>query len=53
MNAQKESGIDYLEEGVREFELDGGRRMRVYASPYTPAFNGYAFADAEDEDRFS
>jgi len=27
--------------------------MRVYASPYTPAFNGFAFAYAEDEDRFN
>jgi len=53
MKAQKEFGIHYLKEGVHEFELQDGKRVRVYASPYTPAFNGYTLAYGKDEDRFN
>lgn len=53
MIAQKEFGIHYLGEGVHEFEVGDGRKLRVYASPYTSEFNGYAFAYGEAEDRFN
>ncbi|CAA9964473.1 ser/Thr protein phosphatase family protein [Pyrenophora teres f. maculata] len=53
MQAQKSHGIHYLEEGTYEFVLQDGRKFTVYASPYTPEFNGYAFAYGEDEDRFN
>ena len=36
MNAQKGFGLHYLEEGVHEFDLRYGKKLRVYASPYTP-----------------
>ncbi|KAF2653686.1 hypothetical protein K491DRAFT_567287, partial [Lophiostoma macrostomum CBS 122681] len=56
----KENGVHYLREGVHEFELpspsSGYRRkktLKVYASPYTPAHNGYAFTYGTDEDRFN
>jgi hypothetical protein len=51
--AQKAFGIRYLEEGVHEFKLQSGKILRVYASSYTPEFYGYAFAYAEDGDRFN
>ncbi|KAF2026145.1 hypothetical protein EK21DRAFT_92686 [Setomelanomma holmii] len=53
LKAQKERGIHYLEEGVHNFELKGGKTLKVYASPYTPKFNGYAFPYTEEEDRFN
>ncbi len=38
-------GIQLLEEGVHSITLKNGRSFRIYyASPYTPEFNGYAFA---------
>jgi hypothetical protein len=58
----KDEGVYYLQEGVHEFELpatsggnslDLNRTLRVYASPYTPAHNGYAFTYGPDEDRFN
>ncbi|KAK3064524.1 hypothetical protein LTS18_006460, partial [Coniosporium uncinatum] len=49
----KEAGLRYLEEGTHTFELKSGVRFTVYASPYTPEFNGYAFAYEHDEDRFN
>ncbi|KAE8859390.1 hypothetical protein P3342_010930 [Pyrenophora teres f. teres] len=53
MQSQKSYGIYYLEEGTHQFVLQDGRRFTVYASPYTPEFNGYAFAYGKDEDRFN
>ncbi|CAM1501792.1 Fc.00g037760.m01.CDS01 [Cosmosporella sp. VM-42] len=41
--AAKEDGVHYLEEGVHEFDLENGARLRVYASPYTPVYGGWAF----------
>jgi hypothetical protein len=48
---EKES-VYYLEEGRHEFELNDGRSFSLWTSPYTPEFNGYAFAYRKDEDRF-
>jgi Icc-related predicted phosphoesterase len=53
MKAQREFGIYYLDEGTHEFVLRDGRKFSVYASPYTPEFNGYAFAYGEKEDWFN
>ena len=53
MQNRKSNGIHYLEEGTHGFFLKDGRHFTVYASPYTPEFNGYAFAYGEGEDRFN
>jgi Icc-related predicted phosphoesterase len=50
--AQKTHGVHYLEEGTHTFTLKHGANFTIYASPYTPEFNGYAFAYGT-EDRFS
>ena len=39
----KEDGVHYLTEGVYEFNLDNGARLRVYASQYTPMYGGWGF----------
>lgn len=36
-------GITYLEEGARDFVLHNGARLRVYSSPWTPSYGGWAF----------
>lgn len=46
-------GVRLLEEGTHKITLHDGRSLTLYASPYTPEFNGYAFAYAEEEDRFN
>jgi Icc-related predicted phosphoesterase len=53
MKEQEIDGIHYLDEGTHTFILKDGRRFSVYASPYTPEFNGYAFAYGKEEDRFN
>ena len=53
MKEQKIHGIHYLDEGTHTFTLQDGRQFSVYASPYTPEFNGYAFAYGKEEDRFN
>lgn len=43
--AEKEAnGIHLLKHGVHEFLFEDGRSFTIFASPYTPAFGGYAFA---------
>lgn len=49
---QRKHGIYYLEEGTHNFTLGSGVKFSTYASPYTPEFNGYAFAYGT-EDRFN
>jgi Icc-related predicted phosphoesterase len=51
MSLEKE-GVYYPEEGRHDFKLKDGRQFNVWASPYTPEFNGYAFAYGKDDDRF-
>lgn len=46
-------GVKLLEEGTHKVSLQDGRNLTLYASPYTPEFNGYAFAYTEEEDRFN
>lgn len=43
INAAKADGVHYLTEGVHEFNLHNGALLRVYASPYTPIYGGWAF----------
>jgi hypothetical protein len=53
VKSQKVFGVNYLGEGVHEFELRNGKMLRVFTSPYTPEFNEFAFAYTYDEDRFN
>lgn len=39
----KEDGVQYLTEGVYEFNLDNGARLKVYASQCTPMYGGWGF----------
>ncbi|KAG7132967.1 rhamnogalacturonate lyase C like protein [Verticillium longisporum] len=43
IEAARQDGVRYLEEGTHEVELQNGARLRVYASPMTPEFGGWAF----------
>ncbi|KAF2808688.1 Metallo-dependent phosphatase [Mytilinidion resinicola] len=47
------AGVTYLEEGMREFTLASGARLRVYSSPYQPEFCDWAFPYNRHEDRFN
>ncbi|GIK02309.1 hypothetical protein Aspvir_006358 [Aspergillus viridinutans] len=47
------AGIRYLSEGMHSFTLSTGATLSVYASPYTPAFCGWAFAYPRGRDRFN
>jgi Icc-related predicted phosphoesterase len=49
----KAKGVYLLDEGTYTFTLKSGVRFTIFASPYTPEFNGYAFAYGVDEDRFN
>lgn len=49
----KAHGIRFLDEGTHKITLRDGRTFSIFASPYTPAFGGYAFSYAEDEDHFN
>ncbi|KAK8034260.1 hypothetical protein PG993_009255 [Apiospora rasikravindrae] len=53
MRSAWDRGLHYLEEGVHRFTLKSGATFSVYASAYTPEFNGYTFAYGSDEDRFT
>lgn len=47
------TGIGLLGEGLHRFTLRDGRSFSIYTSPYTPEFNGYAFAYKPEEPKFS
>lgn len=49
----KEAGVTYLEEGTHSFTLKSGATFTIYASPYQPEFNDYAFPYKRSEDRFN
>lgn len=49
----KSAGVILLHEGLHRFSLRDGRSFTIYASPYTPEFNGYAFAYDPEKPRFS
>ncbi|KAK5658136.1 hypothetical protein OQA88_2108 [Cercophora sp. LCS_1] len=51
--AQKDKNLFLLSEGTHFFKLADRRYFLIYASPYTPAFGGYAFSYGPDEDRFT
>lgn len=48
-----EAGVTYLEKGTYNFTLKSGARFTVYASPYQPEFNKWAFAYEPTNDRFN
>jgi hypothetical protein len=48
-----EAGVTYLEEGTHAFTVKSGARFTVYASPYQPEFNNWAFGYQRGEDRFN
>jgi hypothetical protein len=52
MKSHEIEGVYYLDEGRHEFELEDGKRISLWESPYTPEFNGYAFAYGKEENRF-
>ncbi len=52
-NLAAEAGVTYLEEGTHTFTLKNGARFTVYASPYQPEFNKWAFSYERKEDRFN
>jgi Icc-related predicted phosphoesterase len=52
MKSHEKEGVYYLDEGRHEFKLKDGKRISLWASPYTPEFNGYAFAYEKEENRF-
>ncbi|KAJ4316539.1 hypothetical protein N0V84_007818 [Fusarium piperis] len=43
VEAARADGVRYLTEGVHEFTLDNGARLKVYASQWTPSCGGWAF----------
>ncbi|KAI9665153.1 MAG: hypothetical protein M1831_002163 [Alyxoria varia] len=49
----KDAHVEYLEEGIHEFQLSNGAHFKVYTSPYQPEFNDMAFNYKHDEDRFN
>jgi Icc-related predicted phosphoesterase len=49
----KDAGVTYLKEGLHTFSLRSGANFTVYASPYQPEFQGWAFPYERDEDRFN
>lgn len=53
MQSQCPNAVRYLEEGTYTFTLQSGVTFSVYATPYTPEFNGYAFGYPHEMDRFN
>lgn len=51
--AAREQGVHLLDEGLHVLELSDGRSIRIFASPFTPEFGGYAFSYPRDEDHFN
>jgi Icc-related predicted phosphoesterase len=49
----KEAGVTYLVEGIYSFSLKNGAKFTVYASPYTPGSDSWAFSYKPIEDRFN
>jgi len=48
-----DAGITYLKEGMNSFALRNGVRFTICTSPYSPAFNDWAFGYEHNEDRFN
>lgn len=48
-----ESGISYLVEGTKTFQLSNGASFVVYATAYTPEFKDWAFPYERTEDRYN
>nr|OQO17875.1 hypothetical protein B0A51_15694 [Rachicladosporium sp. CCFEE 5018] len=46
-------GITFLEEGMQTITLRNGALLNIYASPFTPRFEDWAFAYSGNEDRFN
>ncbi|KAM0252649.1 hypothetical protein ACHAP5_000940 [Fusarium lateritium] len=46
----EQDGVQYLTEGVHGFTLENGALLKVYASPWTPAYGGWAFQYEDGHD---
>ncbi|KIV97188.1 hypothetical protein PV10_00967 [Exophiala mesophila] len=46
-------GIVYLEEGINQFQLKNGAKLKVYASAWQPEFCNWAFGYPRSTDRFN
>jgi hypothetical protein len=49
----KEAGVTYLTEGLHEFDLSNGARLKIYASAWQPDFFAWAFNYPHFEDRWN
>ncbi|MDI1492781.1 MAG: hypothetical protein OHK93_004564, partial [Ramalina farinacea] len=49
----KAKGLKILNEGTHTLTLPNGAHITLYTSPYTPAFQNWAFAYERDVDRFN
>ncbi|KIW19753.1 hypothetical protein PV08_00327 [Exophiala spinifera] len=47
----KNDGIVFLDEGTHHFALQNGAKLKVYASPYTPALGAWGFQYHPDKGR--
>lgn len=52
-NLANDAGVVFLNEGTHTFTLKNATTFKIYVSPYTPAFGGWAFAYRHNEDRFN
>ena len=43
INGSESKGVYYIQEGVHDFTLKNGAKLRLYASPWTPTFGDWAF----------
>ncbi|KAH7158152.1 Metallo-dependent phosphatase-like protein [Dactylonectria estremocensis] len=50
INTAKADGVRYLTEGSHTFTLANGARLKIFASPYTPSYGGWAFQYDEGHD---
>lgn len=49
----KQYGVHLFDEGIHSFTLKDGRSFTIFASPFTPAFGGYAFSYLPEDDHFN
>jgi 3',5'-cyclic AMP phosphodiesterase CpdA len=52
INESQTKGVYYIKEGVHDFTLKNGAKLRIYASPWTPIFGGWAFQYDRGKHRF-
>lgn len=52
-DAARERGVHLLDEGLYTFTLSDDWSFKIFASPFTPEYGGYAFSYHRDEDHFN